>query len=86
MQRKAAASPIATTTAIPGQSIAVLPFENLSADIGSFKVISRTSTQACGSHPENLTLVGQQPGVATLLEGSVQKAGNEMGRYPPLQA
>lgn len=48
------------------------------ADIGDLKVISRTSTESYGSHPENLTTVGQQLGVATLLEGSVQKAGNQV--------
>ncbi|MGH8114229.1 MAG: tetratricopeptide repeat protein [Rhodanobacteraceae bacterium] len=48
------------------------------ADIGAIKVISRTSTLSYGSHPENLTTIGQQLGVATLLEGSVQKAGNQV--------
>ncbi|MGH8225050.1 MAG: tetratricopeptide repeat protein [Gammaproteobacteria bacterium] len=48
------------------------------ADIGDLKVISRTSTLSYGSHPKNLTLVGQQLGVATLLEGSVQKAGDQV--------
>lgn len=48
------------------------------ADIGGLKVISRTSTQSYGSHPENLTLVGKQLGVATILEGSVQKARNQV--------
>ncbi|MGH8427664.1 MAG: tetratricopeptide repeat protein [Gammaproteobacteria bacterium] len=48
------------------------------ADIGDLKVIARTSTESYGSHPENLTTVGRQLGVATLLEGSVQKAGNEV--------
>jgi hypothetical protein len=41
------------------------------ADIGDLKVVSRTSTLQYGSHPENLKLVGQQLGVATILEGSV---------------
>ncbi|HEX7369282.1 MAG TPA: tetratricopeptide repeat protein [Rhodanobacteraceae bacterium] len=83
---------------IPAKSVAVLPFENLSADknnayfadgmqdliltkladIGDLKVIARTSTQSYGSHPENLSLVGKQLGVATILEGSVQKAGNQV--------
>ncbi len=48
------------------------------ADIGDLKVISRTSTQGYGSHPQNLKVVGAQLGVATLLEGSVQKQGNEV--------
>jgi TolB-like protein/Tfp pilus assembly protein PilF len=81
---------------IPGKSIAVLPFQNLSDDksnsyftdgiqdeiltrlskIAALKVISRTSTQKYKSAPENLREVGQQLGVANLLEGSVQKIAN----------
>jgi TolB-like protein/Tfp pilus assembly protein PilF len=48
------------------------------ADIGDLKVISRTSTLQYGSHPGNLRQIGQQLGVATILEGSVQKAGNDV--------
>jgi TolB-like protein/Tfp pilus assembly protein PilF len=48
------------------------------ADIGDLKVISRTSTMQYDSHPENLKQIGQQLGVATILEGSVQKAGNQV--------
>ena len=48
------------------------------ADIGDLKVISRTSTQKYKSHPDNLKTIGEQLGVATILEGSVQKAGNEV--------
>ena len=44
--------------------------------IAALKVISRTSTQKYKSTPDNLREVGQQLGVANLLEGSVQKAGN----------
>ena len=44
--------------------------------IAALKVISRTSTQKYKSAPDNLREIGQQLGVATLLEGSVQKAGN----------
>ncbi len=82
--------------AASGQSIAVLPFENLSADqgnayfadgiqdeiltrlakIGALKVISRTSTQQYASKPGNLPEIARQLGVATVLEGSVQKVGN----------
>ena len=46
------------------------------AKIAALKVISRTSTQKYKSAPDNLREVGQQLGVANLLEGSVQKAGN----------
>jgi TolB-like protein/Tfp pilus assembly protein PilF len=44
--------------------------------IAALKVISRTSTQRYTSTPENLREVGQQLGVANLLEGSVQKIAN----------
>jgi len=44
--------------------------------IAALKVISRTSTQKYKSAPENLREIGQQLGVANLLEGSVQKIGN----------
>jgi TolB-like protein len=44
--------------------------------IASLKVISRSSTQKYKSAPDNLREVGQQLGVANLLEGSVQKAAN----------
>jgi len=44
--------------------------------IATLKVISRTSTQKYKSAPDNLREVGQQLGVANLLEGSVQKIGN----------
>jgi TolB-like protein/Tfp pilus assembly protein PilF len=44
--------------------------------IAALKVISRSSTQKYKSAPDNLREVGQQLGVANLLEGSVQKAAN----------
>ena len=78
------------------KSIAVLPFESLSAEkenayfaegihdeiltrlakIGDLKVISRTSTEQYQSKPRNLSEIAQQLGVAHILEGSVQKAGD----------
>ena len=82
---------------ISAKSIAVLPFENLSADkdnafftdgvqdeiltdlskIADLKVISRTSVmQYQGTGKRNLRAVGQELGVAHLLEGSVQRVGN----------
>lgn len=81
---------------ISAQSIAVLPFENLSSDkenaffadgiqdeiltrlakIGALKVISRTSTAHLAHAPKNLPGIGHQLGVANILEGSVQKAGD----------
>ena len=82
----------------PEKSIAVLPFENRSADkanayfaegiqdeiltrlskIIDLKVISRTSTQHYESAPENLREIAKQLGVANILEGSVQKAGDQV--------
>jgi TolB-like protein len=46
--------------------------------IGDLKVISRTSTAKYKSRPENLRQVAAELGVATVLEGSVQKAGNRV--------
>ena len=48
------------------------------AGIGDLRVISRTSTEKYTSHPDDLKVVGQQLGVCTILEGSVQKSGNEV--------
>ncbi len=84
-----------SSAVINNKSIAVLPFENLSADkdnvyfatgmqdeiltrlagIRDLKVISRSSTEQYASRPPNLKIVAEQLGVATVLEGSVQKAG-----------
>ena len=85
-------------TPVPGKSIAVLPFENLSDDkaneyfaegvqdeiltrlakIRELKVISRTSTQKYKSAPDNLRQIAAQLGVANILEGSVQKANDQV--------
>jgi TolB-like protein/Tfp pilus assembly protein PilF len=46
------------------------------ASIADLKVISRTSTAKYKSKPEDLKTVSQQLGVATVLEGSVQKAAD----------
>ncbi len=46
------------------------------ARIGSLNVVSRTSTQHYASSPDNLPEIGRQLGVANILEGSVQKAGD----------
>jgi TolB-like protein/Flp pilus assembly protein TadD len=48
------------------------------AKIGDLKVISRTSTAKYKSKPESLRQVGSELGVANLLEGSVQKAGDRV--------
>jgi TolB-like protein/Tfp pilus assembly protein PilF len=44
--------------------------------IADLKVISRTSTQQYQSKPGNLSEIARQLGVAHIVEGSVQKAGN----------
>ncbi|MGH8211597.1 MAG: tetratricopeptide repeat protein [Rhodanobacteraceae bacterium] len=93
------ANPTASAVAaIDPKSVAVLPFDNLSADknnayftdgmqdliltkladIGDLKVISRTSTFKYRSHPTDLKIIARQLGVATILEGSVQKMGNQV--------
>src|SRR5690606_7950708 len=84
--------------AISPKSIAVLPFDNLSADkaneyfvvgmqdeiltrladFGDLKVVSRTSTGKYRSHAENLRQVARELGVAHLVEGSVQRAGDKV--------
>ncbi|HEV2606856.1 MAG TPA: hypothetical protein VGT79_02630, partial [Xanthomonadaceae bacterium] len=48
------------------------------AGIHDLKVISRTSTEQYASHPPNLKVVAEQLGVATVLEGSVQKADGKV--------
>src|SRR5882724_4375215 len=89
----------AAALSIPGKSIAVLPFENLSdekqnafftdgvqdeiltdlAKIADLKVISRTSVmQYKSGAPRNLREIGQQLGVAHVVEGSVQRAANKV--------
>jgi TolB-like protein len=46
------------------------------AKIGALKVISRTSTQHYASSPDNLPEIARELGVANILEGSVQRAGD----------
>ena len=46
--------------------------------IAELKVISRTSTQKYQSAPDNLREIAQQLGVTNILEGSVQKAGDQV--------
>jgi serine/threonine protein kinase/Tfp pilus assembly protein PilF len=48
------------------------------AGIADLKVISRTSTQRYQSKPRNLTEIAKQLGVANILEGSVQKAADQV--------
>jgi len=83
---------------VSSQSIAVLPFENLSDakdneyfvsgmqdmiltslyKLRDLKVISRTSTEKYASRPDNLRQVAAELGVAYILEGSVQRQGEQV--------
>ena len=48
------------------------------ASIADLKVISRTSTQQYQSQPRNLREIAKQLGVANIVEGSVQKAADQV--------
>src|SRR5437867_79253 len=48
------------------------------AKVADLKVISRTSTQHFKSAPENLSEIAKQLGVTNILEGSVQKAADQV--------
>lgn len=48
------------------------------ANFSDLKVVSRTSTEKYRSHAENLREVGRELGVATIVEGSVQRAGDKV--------
>ena len=48
------------------------------AKVADLKVISRTSTQHFKSTPDNLPQIAKQLGVAHILEGSVQKSGEQV--------
>ena len=48
------------------------------ASIADLKVISRTSTQRFQSKPRNLGEIAKQLGVANIVEGSVQKAADQV--------
>ena len=48
------------------------------AKVSDLKVIARTSTQHFKSAPENLADIARQLGVANILEGSVQKVGDQV--------
>ncbi len=48
------------------------------ARIADLKVISRTSTEKYRSKPDNLRDIAQQLGVTNILEGSVQRAGEQV--------
>lgn len=100
-QRASPPVPTSTAAADEGKSIAVLPFENLSADqanaffadgiqndiimnlgrVAGLKIISRTSVmsyRAAAGGRHDLRETGRALNVAYLLEGSVQRAGNQV--------
>jgi adenylate cyclase len=83
---------------IDENSIAVLPFSNMSSDqeqeyfsdgltediitqlskIKSLKVISRTSVMQYKKNPRTIKQIGNELGVAVILEGSVQRYGDQV--------
>jgi adenylate cyclase len=94
----ASAARTETATGIPGKSIAVLPFENLSDDkntayfsdgiteeildalaqIPGLKVAARRSAFQFKGTDLDLHKIGEVLGVAHILEGSLQKAGDQV--------
>src|SRR5439155_951760 len=48
------------------------------ASVADLKVISRISTEKCGSKPRDLRSVSKELGVATVLQGTVQKDGERV--------
>ncbi len=50
----------------------------LLANLGSLKVISRTSVMEYRDTTKNMKTIGEELGVATILEGGVQRAGNQV--------
>lgn len=83
---------------VNANSIAVLPFANLSSDpqqdyfsdgltediitqlskIRAYKVISRTSVMQYKSNPKSVKDIGKELGVSLILEGSVQRHGDQV--------
>ncbi len=96
--QSAARASDAAAKPVPSKSIAVLPFDNFSAEkdsdylsdglteeitttlsrIPGLKVAARNSAFAFKGHKEDLRKVGATLGVATLLEGSLRKAGQQV--------
>jgi TolB-like protein/class 3 adenylate cyclase/tetratricopeptide (TPR) repeat protein len=87
-----------TERRVEENSIAVLPFSNMSSDkeqeyfsdgltediitqlskFRSLKVISRTSVMQYKKNPKPIKEIGNELGVAVILEGSVQRNGNQV--------
>ena len=83
---------------VDATAIAVLPFENRSADpenafftdgihddlitqlfkVGALRVTSRTSVMEYRERPQNMREIGRELGVAYLVEGAVQRAGDRV--------
>lgn len=92
-----AAAAAAAAAAAPAESIAVLPFVNMSADpdnvyfsdglseeilnslarIDGMQVVGRTSSFQFKGRNEDLRVIGEKLGVASVLEGSVRREGDK---------
>jgi TolB-like protein/Flp pilus assembly protein TadD len=88
--RRAASLPAKSIAVLPFENLSGDPENAYFADgiqeeiltrlskIGELKVISRTSTQRYKSAPKNLSDIANQLGVANILEGSVQRAADQV--------
>lgn len=95
---KEAQSATSTTVSMPSNSIAVLPFVNMSEEkdnqyfsdgvmeavlnnlsmIHDLKVVSRTSVEKYRNQEKNITEIAEELEVANILEGSVQRIGDQV--------
>ena len=95
---RGATAPDTVAASVADNSIAVLPFEDMSDSVGedyfgagiaeqllnelagiqSLRVAARTSSFRFRDQPDTMQSIGRQLGVATILDGSVRRAGNQL--------